>query len=59
MLTAALERNRVSGDGERGGGGLATRQYVQKSTLMLLKSGARVERLPKASFAASTGCALS
>ena len=54
MLTEALERNRVSGDG---GGLAATREYVQRSKLLLLKSGARVERLPKAEFAAAAAVA--
>ena len=51
MLKSALDRNHnSSGDG---GGGLATQQYVQKSKLLLLKNGERVERLPLTTFASA------
>ena len=53
MLKSALDRNHnSSGDG---GGGLATQQYVQKSKLLLLKNGERVERLPLTTFASANG----
>ena len=51
MLKSALDQNyNSSGDGS---GGLATQQYVQKSKLLLLKNGERVERLPLTTFASA------
>ena len=50
MLKSALDRNHSSVDGSGGTAGLATQQYVQKSKLLLLKSGERVERLPLTTF---------
>ena len=53
MLKSALDRNHSSVDGSGGSGvtaGLTTQQYVQKSKLLLLKSGERVERLPLTTF---------
>ena len=53
MLKSALDRNHNS-SGE-GSGGLATQQYVQRSKLLLLKNGERVENLPLTTFASANG----
>ena len=51
-----MDRNHSSsGDGTGGTGGLATKQYVQNSKLLLLKSGERVERLRMTTFASANG----